>query len=422
MADDRTELTGEAADTSAKGGQLDTVRVTRGLVDAGLALASALSLEQVLQVLVDVARELLEARYAALGVINAERTGLSDFITSGLTPEQRERMGRLPSGHGILGLLIRDKTPLRLDDLRRHEASVGFPPHHPAMRSFLGVPVGARDRIFGNLYVTEKLGAEEFSAEDLALVQVLAAQAAIAIENTQLRRERDRFFAAASHELGNAMAGLKVWSSLLTNSPPSTQEEWLDGMRKIATGAEQTSRLIEDLLSLSRIREGRLTLSPWPFDLVALANEVLELLRPEADAANVTLTLEGGDTPIGLEQDGARVRQILVNLVVNAMKFSPSGGTVRIEISRVGDGARIVVRDEGPGVRAADAERIFRPYEQISGVARGRGAGLGLPLSRQLAHLMGGELVVDVAAPHGLFRLDLPAEPQPRRDLRPARE
>lgn len=399
---------------------LDTARVTKGLVDAGLALASALSLENVLKVLVDVARDLLEARYAALGVINAEGTGLSDFITSGLSAEQRARMGRLPRGHGILGLLIRDQTPLRLDDLRQHEASVGFPPHHPTMKSFLGVPVGARDRVFGNLYVTEKLGAESFSAEDLALVKVLAAQAAIAIENAQLRRERDRFFAAASHELGNAVAGLKVWSSILISSPPSTQEDWLQGMRSIATSAEQTSRLIEDLLSLSRIREGRLTLSPWPFDLVELAREVLELLRPEAEAANVALVLVGGDEPIGLEQDGTRVRQILVNLLVNAIKFSPGGSSVRLEITREGDGARVLVRDEGPGVQPADAERIFLPYEQVIGVARGRGSGLGLPLSLQLTHMMGGELVAETGSGHGVFRLDLPAEPRPRRDLRPS--
>src|SRR5512143_372459 len=165
-----------------------------------------------MQALTDVARDLVSVRYAALGVINPTGTGLSDFITSGLTPEQRERMGRLPSGHGILGLLIREPKPIRLKDLREHPASAGIPGHHPHMRSFLGVPVTTKGRVFGNLYVTDKLGAEEFTDRDLAILELLGAQAAVAIENAQLRQERDRFFAAASHELGNAVAGITVWA------------------------------------------------------------------------------------------------------------------------------------------------------------------------------------------------------------------
>src|SRR5206468_3261553 len=108
-----------------------------------------------------------------------------------------------------------------------------------------------KGRVFGNLYLTEKLSSPEFTDTDVALLESLAAQAGVAIENAILRRERDRFFAAASHELGNAVTGVRVWARHLFNSPPQTTVEWLDGLRKISTGAEHAGRLIDDLLSLS---------------------------------------------------------------------------------------------------------------------------------------------------------------------------
>ena len=376
-----------------------------------MALASPLPLDRLLQVLVDVARELLGARYAALGVINAEGTELDDFITSGLTAEQRARIGNLPRGHGILGLLIRDARVLRLRDLREHPASYGVPPHHPPMKSFLGAPVMAKDRVFGNLYLTDKVGAEEFSAEDEIVVQVLAAQAAIAIENARLRTTRDRFFAAASHELGNAIAGVKLWARHLLTHPPASPAVWTDGLRKILSGAEQTDRMVEDLLSLSRIEEGKLSLSAWPVDVSDVVREAIDHFGAEADAADVAMQADVPDR-IAVKLDAVRLRQILVNLLANAVKFSPAGSGIVVRAERVeGDAFRITVRDGGPGIRPQDAERIFMPFEQVAGVARGRGSGLGLPLSRKLARLMGGELTVVPGTGGGEFVLTLPLHP-----------
>ena len=397
---------------TARGADVLSARVSRGLIDAGLALSSALSLEHVLQVLVDVSRELLDARYAALGVVNAERTGLSEFITSGLTPQQRARMGHLPFGHGILGLLIRDARPIRLRDLRDHPSSVGVPQHHPSMRSFLGVPVTAKDKVFGNLYVTEKIGADEFSEADLALVKTLAAQAAVAIENAQLRRERDRFFAAASHELGNAVTGVKMWARLLATRLPDDPAELTTGLRQILTGAEHADRLIVDLLSLSKLREGRLTLGARETDLDAVARAAVTQFQPEAEVAGVALTLRRAEAVVVVETDPVRTRQILVNLIANAIKFTPPGRDVQVGVEPVpGGGGALWVRDEGPGISADDAARLFQPYEQVLGVAQGRGTGLGLSLSRQIARLMGGDLTVTSEPGSGAtFRLVLPAK------------
>jgi signal transduction histidine kinase len=164
----------------------------RQLVDAVLSIGADLSTPAVLRRIVEAAVALVDARYGALGVLDEEGLGLSDFITVGLTPDEVAAIGPFPQGHGILGLLILDPTPLRLADLGQHPDSYGFPPEHPPMRSFLGVPIRVRDQVYGNLYLTEKRGAAEFTVEDEALAVALAGAAGIAVENARLHaRVRD---------------------------------------------------------------------------------------------------------------------------------------------------------------------------------------------------------------------------------------
>ena len=177
-----------------------------GLLEAVLAVGSDLDLQVVLRHIVEAGIRLVDAQYGALGVIGGNGF-LAQFITVGLDQEQADRIGSLPRGHGILGVLIRDPQPLRLTDLGQHPASYGFPPDHPPMHSFLGVPVRVRDEVFGNLYLTEKRGGALFDAEDETVVQALAAAAGVAIENARLyeataRRER---WVAASAEISTAL-------------------------------------------------------------------------------------------------------------------------------------------------------------------------------------------------------------------------
>ncbi len=165
----------------------------RALVEAGIALSSELSLDALLQKLVETAAELTGARYAALGVIDRSRTGLERFITTGVDPETYRQIGELPRGRGILGVLVSDATPLRLHDIADDPRSVGFPPGHPPMRSFLGVPVLLRNFAYGNLYLTEKADGTDFTEQDEELVRLLAGQAAVAIENARLYESATRW-------------------------------------------------------------------------------------------------------------------------------------------------------------------------------------------------------------------------------------
>jgi len=160
------------------------------LLDAITSVGTEASLPIVLQRIVESACSLVSANYGALGVIG-EHQDLSEFITVGVDPERYAAIGHLPEGHGILGLLVVDPRPLRLRDVGAHDQSVGFPPNHPDMRSFLGVPVRVRDAVFGNLYLCDKRDAGEFSEEDERLAVALATAAGVAIENARLMQRTE---------------------------------------------------------------------------------------------------------------------------------------------------------------------------------------------------------------------------------------
>ncbi len=158
----------------------------RRIVDVGTGILSDLDLESVLRSVVNAGREVTDARYAALGVLDPDGEELERFIYVGIDEETRREIGNLPRGRGVLGELIRDPVPLRLRDVNQHPHAFGFPPGHPQMSSFLGVPIAIRGEVFGNLYLTEKQGAEEFSAADEEAALMLATWAGIAVQNARL--------------------------------------------------------------------------------------------------------------------------------------------------------------------------------------------------------------------------------------------
>src|SRR6266542_4721861 len=180
----------------------------RALLEAGIALTSELSLDAVLQQLAETAAQLTGAEYAALGVIDPAGRELERFLVHGIDDEAARQIGELPRGRGILGALIRDATPLRLHDLTQDPRSVGVPPGHPQMKTFLGVPILLRGVAFGNLYLTEKQGGADFTEEDEELVKLLAAQAAVAVENARLYETATRWSRQLEYlnEIGNALA------------------------------------------------------------------------------------------------------------------------------------------------------------------------------------------------------------------------
>ena len=181
----------------------------QALLEAVMAISSDLDLHAVLTRIVRSATELTGATYGALGVIGPDGENLVDFVTTGIGAHQRELIGDLPRGHGILGLLIEHPEAIRLEDLSAHPSSYGFPPNHPPMTTFLGVPVRIRGTVFGNLYLTEKAGGTAFTAQDELLVRGLATAAGFVIENARaygLSERRRQWLEASARARGRAAA------------------------------------------------------------------------------------------------------------------------------------------------------------------------------------------------------------------------
>ena len=390
------------------------------LVTTGTLLTTELSLEGVLQRVVEVAAALIGAQYAAIGVLDPDGRLLESFTTYGISDEEREKIGPPPRGHGILGLVIREKRVIRLPDLTQHPDSYGWPPHHPPMRSFLGVPIVGRRGTFGNLYLTEKIGTAEFSDDDVRIARLLAAQTAAAVENArlheesarlleevqQLHRSRERFFAMVNHELRNALAATYGWAEMLVRKKDPVTVPL--AAFEVLESAEQAVALVNDLLDLSRLDEDRLRPVIREVDPLTVARRAVGRVTPAAEARQVSLEISSGAVPT-CETDASRLEQILVNLLGNAIRHTPERSMVHTRLE--GRDGRVVFRisDQGPGIPAADLETIFDVYVTKAG-EEARGHGLGLPLSRRLARLLGGELrAVEDTTAGACFELELPA-------------
>jgi signal transduction histidine kinase len=312
-------------------------------------------LERIVQAAVD----LVDARYGALGVLDDTGERLAQFITVGIDDETRAAIGHLPEGHGILGLLIVDAKPLRLPDLREHPDSYGFPPHHPPMRSFLGVPIRVRDEVFGNLYLTDKTSAEVFTDVDEELVVGLAAAAGVAIENARLHarvqdlallEDRERI-ARDLHDsviqrlfaIGLSLQGA---AGLIRTDP--------------AVAAGRVEGAVDDLdLTVKQIRSAIFGLEPLTRSAESgVRSQVLELVRDSGAALGFepTVLFDGpvdSSTPDGLAVDLlATLREALSNVARHAR-----AGRVDVTVAVDAAGLLLQVADDGVGPPAPDQPR-----------------------------------------------------------------
>jgi two-component system, NarL family, sensor histidine kinase DevS len=395
----------------------------RLLLDAGFAISSQHSLDGVLQAVVNAARAVVDAEYAALGVLSADGQSLVSFVTAGIDAAARVRIGDLPHGRGLLGFVIRERRPVRTADIARHPRRFGFPPHHPPMKSFLGVPITIHGSVFGNLYLTEKIGASEFSDQDEAVAVLLASQAAVAVENARLledserlieqvrdmQRQRDLSMAMMNHELRNALTGVYGWAERLVRQ--RTPEGQAQAAQEVYEGTEHTITLLNNFLDLTRLDAGKVKPVFREVNAANEARRAIAGLEPSAEEKNVALSAEAPASCPPLETDPVRLQQILVNLLTNAVRHSPSGGRVQVLVALRDGSIEFTVTDQGPGVPPEVRDRVFEPYERFDPQS-GHGTGLGLPVSRRLAELLGGSLSVGDATGGGAaFTLSLPQTP-----------
>ena len=362
---------------------MDVEQRRRRLVEAGIAITSELSLDAVLKTLIRIAAELTGARYSALGVIDRDGHALERFVTFGIGDAERAAIGDLPRGRGILGVLIEDARPLRLDDLMRDPRAVGFPPNHPPMRSFLGVPVMTRGVAFGNLYLAEKQPDGSFTDEDEEIVTLLAAQAAVAIENAgsvqrdALRRavqaqeaERKRLARELHDETGQALTSILLGLAAVESSKTAEEAH--------AAAADLRGLVVETLQSVRRLA---VELRPSALDDFGLEPALRRLGETVREGGTLDVQVE---TRLGAVRLPADVETALYRIVqealTNAVKHA-GANHVSVVVTRKATGVQVMIEDDGSG---------FDPAARSTG-------GLGLLGMRERVELLDGTLAIDTS-------------------------
>jgi Rrf2 family protein len=360
----------------------DPERQLRALDEAVRGIASVLDLDRVLQLITDRVRDLASAQYAAIGIVDRDGA-IERFITSGISAEQRAAIGDLPHGRGLLGLIIRESRTYRIPDITTHPERYGFPPNHPEMRSFLGMPITAGGEAVGRLYLTNKVGAHEFTAEDQALVEMFALHAGIAIENArlhdQVRRlavvdERDRI----SRDLhDSAIQAIYAQTLALDDVPEIIADEPDEAARRVEDAIDALHAVIRD------IRNFIFGLRPVLLETGSLTDGLEHLATELRRNGGVEVTVSVADSVHGLDDLPLEVvaellavtREALSNIARHA-----SATTARIELGADAERLRLVLADDGRG---------FAPTEAAS--ARGHH---GLANMRARSEALGGAFEV----------------------------
>jgi signal transduction histidine kinase len=356
------------------------------LDEATQAISAVLDLDEVLQLIVDRVRALTTARYAALGIVDP-RGRIERFITSGLSASERERIGNPPRGLGLLGLIVREGRSFRVADIADHPQAYGFPPGHPAMTSFLGVPVTATGRPVGNLYLTDKETAHEFSEADQRLVEMFARHAGIAIVNAQLHRqvgrlavmeERDRI----GRDLHDGIIqSLYAVSLSLEDVPELVRDAPDEADRRVDRAIDDLDKVIRDMRSFVHgLQPEALGGTDLGAGLAALAEEYRHNTLVEAE-----LLLDPDADP-GYGADGnAQLLQLAREAMSNAARHARSRH-LTIELRREGDFSVLEIADDGSG------------FDPATAVDPGHH---GLPNMRARADAIGARLVIDTEPGRG---------------------
>lgn len=436
-------------------------RVTQVVIELGSKPLKDTMLKHVGQA----AKHITGARYAKIAY---NMNGEMHHISFGLTPEEESALEDSPPQYnGLLGVLWKEQKIVNIEDVSGHPKASGFPPSHPTMKSFLGVPILFGTEMFGAIFLTDKAGGQPFTKEDESIVGMLGTACAIAISNTKNIRElkaannmlearvaertldlektnqslrsreielelmndelsransaKSQFLANTSHELRTPLNAIIGFSDLLNNprmgSLTEKQRRYVD---HVYTSGNRLLTIINDLLDISRIEAGMMVIEETVTVPSQIIQDVMHELDPLVREKQINLSFDNESPDENLLLDAGKLHQMLVNVVGNAIKFTPEQGNVSIHlaINKVKpDEHRIVidVRDTGCGIAEEDQEKIFEPFVQAKGGldrAFG-GTGLGLALTRKQINMLGGEIRVQSSLESGsCFTLELPARPE----------
>ncbi len=393
------------------------------LIELGLELASERDPQRQLDRFCSTARSIIGSSYAALGILDDGKQSIRTFVVSAGDPEKKSNHTVPPAYHGVLGKVLTERRPLRLRSPFSDLGVMDLSPDGSPISSFLCVPLLSPTDVYGWLYLLDKLGAEEFSAEDERLAMTLAAQVAVAYENVVLyetaarnaeeldktRRQelemKDQFVSHVSHELRSPLAVIHQFVTLmldgLAGEITAEQREHLD---VVLRNTLQLREMISDLLDITRAEAGKLLFEQHGVSLLPLFIELERNYRERAVQKGILFLVQ---EPRGLPlvyADPQRLRQVLANLIDNALKFTERGKiTIRASWDDQPGFMRITVSDTGCGISERSLPLVFnRLYQEETTVAQSRkGLGLGLHICEQLVSLHGGRIWVESRKDHG---------------------
>ncbi len=407
------------------------------LYEATRIVSSTLTLPELLEGLVSHAMVLVNARYGAIGLRDSDGQ-LKRFITSGLTTGEVEAVGALPVGKGIIGLMLKEKRPIRIDNIGEDPRSAGFPSHHPVMKTFLGIPIISGDRILGSYYFCEKANEEPFTKADEEILLSLATDAALTIERAELfdriarheeelekiveertkelkdaheellRKEKlaimGQMAGSVAHEIKNPLAGIKGAIHYLKSRMKDGDRKIMEYLEMMDHEINVTSKIITDLLDFSRVRPPE----RQEVDIGDLVSEALEAARPK-DNIKVKLDL-GTDLP-KVYIDRIQIRLVFCNIITNAAHAMMNGGgclSIRTSVDGAGPDDKhlnISFADTGCGIPKEHIDKIFQPLF----TTKRSGIGLGLSLSKGFVEANGGKIRLESEVGKGTtFTISLP--------------
>jgi signal transduction histidine kinase/DNA-binding response OmpR family regulator len=403
------------------------------LIELGQHLAAEHNPARVLEKFCHAAREIIGAAHAGVGVLNGHKSRLRYFFRSDLAIVEDDAAPRFDEG--ALGTLLTELHPLRLSEADGTLLPAHLPATVPGAQSFLGAPIFSSGQVFGWLYLTDKIGAEEFTEADERLAVTLSTQVAVAYENARLyteaqrhatelqqeiaerkqaeeerarmlvreqaaraeaeaaNRTKDEFLATLSHELRTPLTAILGWSHLLKTNKFDEQSV-TRALETIERNARSQSQLIDDLLDVSRIITGKLRLDVHPVELVTIMEAAIDSARPAADAKGIQFEVTLDKSASSVMGDASRLQQVVWNLFTNAVKFTPEGGRVSVRLQQVDAHAEVTVSDTGQGINPQFLPFIFDRFRQADGSTTRKhgGLGLGLAIARHLVEMHGGTI------------------------------
>jgi signal transduction histidine kinase len=388
------------------------------LLTLSQVIASTLDLVTLLDLIVNAARELTNTEATSILLVDNKTGQLYFEAASGSKGEEIKRVVVPPDS--VAGWVVREGRPQIISDVSKDQRFfaqsdqlTGF-----RTRSLIAVPLKVKDRVIGALEALNRIDDSRFTEEDIDVLTTLSAQAAVAIENARLFQQSD-LISEMVHELRSPLTSIVAYSELLLNRAVSP-EQVRAFVGTIFEEANQLSHMTNDFLELSRLQSGRTRLQIGTFDIEPLIDEVINLLQPQADERGLALSRQLPDRMLPLIGDKDRIRQVLVNLTSNAIKYNRPQGSVVIQLEPLNDAkqARISVKDTGRGIPEKDLPRIFDKFYRVAD-AEGwaQGTGLGLSIVKQIVEAhdsrISVESTLDVGTTFSFTLKAVPAIPEP---------